>query len=180
MIERMGMDPDIVPNLRRQYWTNYGTTSRGLELLHDLDVEDYMQFVHDLELSEYIGPNPALDVVLSAMPQTKIIFTNATAEHAEAVLKVVGVRRHFSAIYDAFFCENEAKPAESAYRRLLTHLGAAGSRCIMVEDTARNLRPAKALGMTTVLVDPPVGADVDGADHIIQEVAEIGDIVAGL
>jgi len=177
MIERLGMPPERVSRLRREYWTRYGTTSRGLQLRHSIDVYDYMQFVHDAPLREYIGPNPELDAVLAALPQRKVIFTNATAAHARAVLEVVGVAHHFAAIYDAFFVEHESKPAMGAYRRLLAALHAPAPACLMVEDTARNLRPAKSLGMTTVLVDPPPGGDLTGVDFKICRVAEIGRVV---
>jgi putative hydrolase of the HAD superfamily len=177
MIKRLGMDPDIVPGLRRSYWEQYGTTSRGLQLLHGLDVPDYMDFVHDLPLEKYIGPDPALDSALASLEQRKVIFTNATAGHAYDVLRVVGVGHHFDAVYDAMFAGNEGKPAQGAYLRMLDDLRTSGDVCLMVEDSARNLRPAKSLGMTTVLVDPPSGADVEGVDYIIDRVADIARVV---
>ena len=183
MIERLGMDPERVHRLRRAYWHEYGTTSRGLQLLHHIDVVDYMRYVHDVPVAEYIGPNPALDAALATLPQRKVIFTNASRDHARAVLHAVGVARHFEAIYDAFFLENEGKPAPSGYRRLLDVLHVPGKACLMVEDTARNLRPAKSLGMITTLVDPPAGADVDGADYdcvvdyVVDRVADIAWVV---
>ncbi len=177
MIERMGMDPEIVPGLRRAYWEQYGTTSRGLQAVYGLDVDEYMHYVHDLPLDEYIRPNPALDAALDALPQHKVVFTNATAEHARAVLEVVGVDHHFGGIYDAFFVENEGKPALSAYQRFLDALGVPGEACLMAEDTARNLRPARSLGMVTVLVDPPPDGDVDGADYVIEQIADIDRVV---
>jgi putative hydrolase of the HAD superfamily len=177
MIERMGMDPEIVPDLRREYWIEYGTTSRGLQVLHEFDVEDYMHYVHDLPLEEYIRPDPTFDEVLTALPQRKVIFTNATAEHARAVLDVVGVGHHFTEVYDAFFLQNEGKPALRGYQRLLESLGEEGKHCLFAEDSARNLRPAKELGMVTVLVDPPPGDDVDGVDYVIERIADIGQVV---
>jgi putative hydrolase of the HAD superfamily len=177
MIERLEMDPRVVPRLRRAYWEEYGTTSRGLQLLHGIDVDDYMRFVHDIPLSDYVGHDPALDAVLTRLSQRKVIFTNASADHARAVLEIVGVAQHFEAIYDAFFAEHESKPAAGAYRRLLSALGLPGKACLMVEDSARNLRPAKSLGMVTVLVDPPSPAEVDGADYVIGKAAEIGEVV---
>lgn len=177
MIERMGMDPVIVPKLRRAYWDQYGTTSRGLQLMHGLDVPEYMHYVHDLPLLTYIGADEALDEALASLPQKKVVFTNATAEHAWAVLQVVGVARHFEGVYDAFYAGNEGKPAPGVYRRLLGDLGVSGENCLMVEDTARNLRPAKSLGMTTVLVDPPLDADLEGVDHVIERIADIRRVV---
>ena len=180
MIERMGMDPDIVPSLRRQYWEQYGTTSRGLQLLHGLDVADYMHYVHDLPLGEYIQANPGLDGMLAALPQEKVIFTNASAAHARAVLSALGVAHHFARIYDAFFAGNQGKPAMRSYERLLGELRVPGEVCLMAEDTVRNLRPAKSLGMVTVLVDPQPGTDTDGVDHIVDAVIEVGRVVRAI
>jgi putative hydrolase of the HAD superfamily len=177
MIERMGMDPQVVPGLRRAYLEQYGTTSRGLQALHGLHVDEYMHYVHDLPLERYICSNPAFNAALDALSQHKVVFTNATAEHARAVLDVLGVGHHFYEIYDAFFLENEGKPAPGGYRRVLEALSVEGENCLFVEDSARNLHPAKALGMVTVLVDPPKDADADGADYVIARVAEIGRVV---
>ena len=178
MIERLRMDPQVVPCLRRAYWEEYGTTSRGLQLLHGIDVDDYMHFVHDIPLANYIEPDPALNAALAGLSQRKVIFTNATADHARAVLQILGVDHHFEGIYDAYFAENESKPALGAYRRLLGALDLSGEACLMVEDSARNLRPAKSLGMVTVLVDPPSPAEADGAaDYVIAKAAEIGGVV---
>jgi putative hydrolase of the HAD superfamily len=177
MIECMGMDPEIVPVLRRAYREKYGTTSRGLQLLHGLDVAEYMHYVHDLPLGDYIGANRELDDALTSLPQKKVVFTNATEEHARAVLQVVGIAHHFGPVYDAFFAKNEGKPAPGVYHRLLDDLGVSGNVCLMVEDSARNLRPAKSLGMTTVLIDPLPEADMEGVDHVIDEIADIARIV---
>jgi putative hydrolase of the HAD superfamily len=180
MIERMGMDPDIVPSLRRQYWEQYGTTSRGLQLLHGLDVADYMHYVHDLPLDEYIQADPELDGVLAALPQQKVIFTNASATHARAVLSALGVAHHFARIYDAFFAGNRGKPAMGGYERLLGELRVPGTVCLMADDTVRNLRPAKSLGMVTVLVGPQPGTDRDGVDYVVDAVIEVGRIVEAI
>jgi putative hydrolase of the HAD superfamily len=177
MIERMGMDPAIVPRLRKEYVVEYGTTSRGLQLLHGLDVDEYMAYVHDLPLQEYIERDPALDRMLATLPQEKVIFTNASAGHARAVLEALGVGHHFVRIYDAFFAGNEGKPAMRSYKRMLTELSVPGRACLMADDMLRNLHPAKSLGMVTVLVDPRPGSDTDGADHVVESVVEVGRVV---
>ncbi len=180
MIERMGMDPATVPALRRQYVEQYGTTSRGLQLLHGLDVVEYMEYVHDLPLHEYIAASPELDGMLGALPQEKVIFTNASAGHARAVLKALGVAHHFAQIFDAFFAGNQGKPAMRSYKRMLAELGMPGQACLMADDMVRNLHPAKLLGMVTVLVDPQPGTNVDGADYVVESVIEVGGVVRAI
>lgn len=180
MVERMGMDPVVVPKLRRQYVEQYGTTSRGLQLLHGLDVDEYMAYVHDLPLHEYIEANAELDAMLVALPQKKVIFTNASAGHACAVLQALGVGHHFARIYDAFFAGNQGKPAKRSYERVLAELGVPGQACLMADDAVRNLLPAKLLGMVTVLVDPQPGTDTDGVDYVVESVIEVGGIARSI
>jgi putative hydrolase of the HAD superfamily len=180
MIERMGMDPEIVPGLRHRYWKQYGTTSRGLATRHELDVDEYMEYVHDVPLHAYIGPDPELDAVLGGLPQRKVIFTNATAAHAHAVLDVMQLAHHFEGVYDVYFCGNEGKPAPKAYLRLLDALDVRAEHCLLVEDSVANLVPAQSLGMTTVLVDPPADVELTGVDYVIQRVADIAGVVREL
>jgi putative hydrolase of the HAD superfamily len=93
------------------------------------------------------------------------------------VLDVVGIAHHFGPVYDVYFAGNEGKPAPGVYRRLLDDLGVPGEACLMVEDSERNLGPAKSLGMTTVLVDPPNGASGVKVDYVIDEIADIARVV---
>jgi len=60
MRDRMGFDPAEIPQLREKYYLQYGTTLRGLQANHEIDVDEYLAFVHDLPLKDYIQPNPAL------------------------------------------------------------------------------------------------------------------------
>jgi putative hydrolase of the HAD superfamily len=174
MEERLDMPPTEVPTLREHYYRVYGTTMRGLQIHHGIDPEDYLAYVHDLPLEDYIGPNDELDRVLAEIETEKVVFTNASAEHARRVLKVLGIGRHFSRIIDVRALGYIAKPDPAAYRRALAILGATGDECLLVDDRARNLSPAKELGMITVLVGSEKTADVDFA---IGDVTEIGAVV---
>ncbi len=184
MEERLDLPPSEVPTLREHYYHVYGTTMRGLQIHHGIDPEDYLAYVHDLPLEDYIGPNDELDRVLAEIETEKIIFTNASAEHARRVLAILGIERHFDCIIDVRAMGYMSKPDPEAYRRALEILGVAGDECLLVDDRARNLAPAKELGMITVLVsnekaatrrDPP-----QDADFVIDEVAEIGEVMQSL
>jgi len=177
MEERLNMPPSEVPTLREHYYHVYGTTMRGLQIHHDIDPEDYLAYVHDLPLEDYIGPNDELDRVLAEIETEKAVFTNASAEHARRVLKVLGIGRHFSRIIDVRAVGYIAKPDPAAYRRALAILGAAGDECLLVDDRARNLSPAKELGMITVLVG---SEKTEAVDFVIGDVTEIGAVVQTL
>ena len=184
MEKRLDMPPSGVPALREHYYHVYGTTMRGLQIHHGIDPEDYLAYVHDIPLEDYIGLNDELDRVLAEIEMEKAIFTNASAEHARRVLKVLGIERYFSRIIDVRATGYIAKPDPKAYQRALAILGAEGHECLLVDDRIRNLAPAKELGMVTVLVSEdetgPRQNPSQDADFVIGEVAEIGEVVQTL
>ncbi len=173
---RLDLSTSEADNLRRHYLETYGTTMRGLQVNHHIDPDDYLRYVHNIPLNEYLEPNPRLDGVLASLPQEKIIFTNASREHAEAVLAVLGIRRHFAQIVDVRDMDYESKPQPTAYRRICELLNVQPNECLLVEDNVRNLQPAKLVGMTTVLVgDTAQGLDpcVDYALACIEDIGHV-------
>ncbi|MBI4770881.1 MAG: pyrimidine 5'-nucleotidase, partial [Chloroflexi bacterium] len=154
MVERLRIRPDEVHTLRKHYYAAYGSTLRGLLADYHVDPRDYCNFAHDLPLERYLHPDPALAAMLSALPQRKIIFTNADANHAERVLARLALRQHFSAIVDIYalgLLHN--KPTPQAYAIALAVAGnPQPAACVLIEDSLSNLAPARALGITTVYV----------------------------
>lgn len=165
--------------LRHQYFSTYGTTMRGLQINHHIDPDEFLHYVHDIPLHQFLRANPELDAVLAAIPQDKIVFTNASREHASRVLTILGIRHHFSRIVDVRDMNYESKPQPSAYRRICQLLDRQPEECVLVEDNMRNLQPAKALGMTTVLVADGQDAAADAADHVIARIEDIGKVLVG-
>jgi len=180
MIERVGIDPSHVNDLRKRYFQTYGTTLRGLLAEYSgTDPDAYLAYVHDVDLSRYIAPNPALDSMLAALPQPKAILTNASTEHAHRVLTRLGVAHHFPIIVDIRAMNFENKPLPHAYDALLKRISAPAAECIIVEDSVRNLRPAKALGMTTLLVGN--GHEPDPAiDYRVDTILDTGAVILRL
>ena len=58
---------------RRVYLHRYGTTLGGLMAEHDVDARDYLTFVHDIPVGEYLEPSPALSAMLDEIPTLKAI-----------------------------------------------------------------------------------------------------------
>ena len=118
-----------------------------------------------------------MDAALAALPQTKSVFTNAPANYAWRVLRALGVEKHFAEIYDINFIAYESKPAPSAYAQVAAALPVRCDECAMIDDTARNLVPAKALGMQTVWLDgndnPRAAEGKDSADVVIHTIYEV-------
>ena len=177
LTSRMGFTPDEAAEIRRRFFVQYGTTLRGLQIEYQVDANDYLQFVHDIPLRNYIMPDPALDAMLARIPLLKSIFTNADTVHAQHVMEHLGVAQHFPVVVDIHAVDFHCKPEPEAYRRLLSILGVTGPACILVEDMARNLRPAREFGITTVLVD---GDKNDGVDYAIRNLLELERLTAQL
>ncbi len=175
MRERCGFAESEIVALRDRYFREYGTTLRGLMLHHNVDPEDYLAYVHNLPLEQFIAPNPALDEALAALPLTKVIFTNASEAHARRVLALLGVERHFSAIIDIKAIRYVNKPEPGAYEQALALLGARPEECLLLDDAPRNLVPGRAMGMVTVLVG---SEDAQGADFAIARIEDLPRITA--
>lgn len=152
--QRYDLDPQRAHELQTRYWLEYGTTLRGLMLEHEIDPNDYLRFVHDVDVAHFIQPDERLHQVLAAIPQQKVIFTNADAPHAERVLERLNIADQFTRIFDIVFVEFDCKPGRGAYERVLQALDAQGSECILVEDSVRNLTAARELGIATILIMP--------------------------
>lgn len=175
---RLDLVPEAADALRDQYLRAYGTTMRGLQMNHQVDAEEYLRHVHKIALQHYLQPNPELDAVLGAIPQEKVIFTNASREHAERVLDVLGIRQHFCRIVDVRDMEYESKPQPSAYPRICCLLGVEPEECVLIEDNVRNLCPAKEIGMTTVLVGDGSQAHHRCVDYAVERIEQIGRVLA--
>ena len=168
--ERIGVAAAEVDTLRRRYWAEFGTTLSGLIAHHAIDPEDYLRFIHDIEIDDLLARDEALLALLSALPGRKAIFTNASRHHAGRVLARLGVTGAFEAVVALEDLEYVAKPATGAFERVLARLGARAEISTLIDDNVRNVAAAKKLGLRTVWVGE---GSTDGADHVVATVADL-------
>lgn len=176
--KKYGLSEEEAGALQKRYWNEYGTTLRGLYLEAGMDPQEYLKYVHDVDLSRYLTADPRLRAVLLEIREPKVIVTNADAAHARRVLELLGVSDLFEAIFDIVFMQYECKPARGAYERVLNALGVKGEACILVEDAARNLPSARALGIHTILVgdvEPSPDAEIQIPDiyHVADAIRQL-------
>ncbi len=152
MSQRLEIPKNDVDALRRVYWKMYGATLQGLMLHHRADPEDFLQFVHDIDLIPVLKPDSTLNQALSSLQMHKVILTNASREHALKVLKTLGVQNQFEHIFDIRTADYRPKPHKEPYLKVLDSLKLKSSECVMVDDLPDNLKTAKELGMHTVLI----------------------------
>ena len=171
------IDSDAAHQIRHAYWKKYGTTLGGLMTEHAVDPHGYLDFVHDVDMT-LLQPAAELRSHIEALPGRKLIFTNADAPYAHRVLAARGLDDVFEDVFDIHRMQHLPKPASASYDRLCTELHIDPVRALFVEDSAHNLGPAKALGMTTIWVNHDIEADSSGAEPFIDH--KITDLSAWL
>ena len=135
--------------VQKKYFREYGLTLRGLMIHHKLDPDVFFREMAPKNL-EKIQPNPALGEIINSLPGRKLIYTNSAREHAELVLERLGIRSVFEGVFDIKAANYVPKPAEEPYQKMCEQFFIEPHTTLMIDDIARNLRPASALGMTTV------------------------------
>jgi pyrimidine 5'-nucleotidase len=178
VIERAGVPPTQADELRRHWRRTYGTALRGMiEEKYPIDVDDYLQYVHDIPLDGLIEVQPELRQMLLDIPLRRAVLTNSDVQHATHVLTHVNLLDCFERIIDIRALNFINKPNPQAYLMALELLGVGAEETIFVEDTPINTRPAKALGMKTILVDCPPTND---ADFSVASVLDVGKVLSQL
>lgn len=165
--------------LRQQYLARYGTTLVGLRENHDIDPYKYLNFVHDIPLEEFLGPNPVLASMLSKISAARIIFTNASAEHARRIIRLLDIEDFIDQIVDIIALDFYNKPNPEAYKKALELSGTSDPRaCLMADDRIDNLHPAHDMQITTVLV----GSDVvdEKIDYTVLSLTDLLNVVPDL
>jgi putative hydrolase of the HAD superfamily len=162
--------------VQKRYFHDHGTTMAGLMHHHGVAPEDFLVDVHAIPLDR-LAPCARLARHIAALPGRRIIFTNADADYATRVLAARGLGALFDGICDIRATAYVPKPQPDAYRHLLDRFDVDPATSLFVEDMARNLTPAKALGMTTLWLDNGAESghrDLDPAaiDHRADDLAD--------
>ncbi|MEO6433948.1 MAG: pyrimidine 5'-nucleotidase [Sphingomicrobium sp.] len=168
--ERMGayiqrlLDVDAAEarRVQKMHFHGSGTTLAGLMKHHAVDPHHFMADVHDISLDRLV-PDDRLAQALARLPGRKFIYTNGDADYAWKVLDRLGIAAELDHLHDIFAADLRPKPEVHGYEKLLAQFDIDPTAAVMVEDMARNLKPAKALGMTTVWVDN--GSERGNHDH---------------
>lgn len=162
--------------VQKDFYRIHGTTLRGLMLEYQVDPEEFLHFVHDIDLSPLPCPSP-LGPVLERLPGRKLVFTNASGPYAARVLERLEIAHHFEAVFDIAHGGYIPKPDRSSYAKLIERHAINPAKAAMFEDIARNLAPAAEMGMTTVWVpsgNEPIdhfGAGDGHIDHVVDDLA---------
>jgi putative hydrolase of the HAD superfamily len=143
--------------LQKRYLHEHGTTPAGLMANHGIDPETFLDDVHDVSL-DALTPDPELHAALMRLPGRRLVFTNGDARHSKRVLERLGIDDAFEAIFHIAAAGYVPKPNPATFTRMIAAHAIDPSRTCFFEDSEKNLAPAAAIGMTTVLVGPHAAA----------------------
>jgi putative hydrolase of the HAD superfamily len=179
--DRLDLTLEAALTVQKAYFREHGTTLRGLMTVDRVDPEDFLAFVHEIDLS-CVPQDAVLIAALATLPGRKIVHTNGSQRHAERLLDHLGIAASFCGIIDIAAAGYEPKPGLAGYHALLHRHRVNPVTALMVEDMAKNLIPAATLGMTTAWVRNPVDWAAKGADgtHIHHVVDDLGQFLSDI
>ncbi|WP_294136659.1 pyrimidine 5'-nucleotidase [Sphingobium sp.] len=158
----LGCDPVAARQTQKRYFMEHGTTLSGLMHHHCIEPREFLDYVHDISMDR-LAVDADLNAHIAALPGRRLIFTNGDAAYAGRVLERLGLSDLFEQIHDIHACQYVPKPDPSGYAELCRVHDVDPTRAAFFEDMARNLRPAKAIGMATIWVNN--GSEAGNHDH---------------
>ncbi|MGE5248080.1 MAG: pyrimidine 5'-nucleotidase [Verrucomicrobiota bacterium] len=190
VMRELGADRDTARRIRTHFLARFGSTLRGLMHHHGVRPADYLEYVHDVPIAEFVPRRPDLLAMLEGLPGRSVVFTNGSKDYARRVLSALGVAERMEEVFGIEFMEYIAKPSPFPYRKLLRVTGTRPEDSLFCEDSRRNLRPARELGMFTVLVDgdgeePPAAPEGDRPERsfrphaVVRDVCELPGVLQG-
>ena len=164
---KLNISLEEAKKIQKEYFHKYSTTLSGMMKNHKIDAMEFLDFVHDVNL-DFLEKNKDLEKEITKITGKKIIFTNGSRAHAENVTKRIGINKLFDGIFDIVESNFIPKPSIEAYKILIEKYKIEPQYCILVEDIARNLKPAYELGMKTVWIknDEPWAAELSNENFV--------------
>jgi putative hydrolase of the HAD superfamily len=165
--EKLSVSLEEAKKIQKNYFHEYNTTLNGMIKNHKIDANEFLEFVHDVNL-DFLKPDRDLEKQIAKLNGKKIIFTNGSKAHAANVTKRIGIDKLFDGVFDIVESDFIPKPSMEPYKKIIEDYKIEPQYCIFFEDIARNLKPAHELGMKTVWIknDEPWAAKFSDSDFI--------------
>jgi putative hydrolase of the HAD superfamily len=144
----MNVDLIKAKEIQKKYFYEYGTTLSGLMKQDSIDPHEFLEFVHDIDIS-WLPKDLKLKDELIKIKEKKFIFTNGSHAHVENVTKQLGIDGLFDGAFDIVDANFVPKPHIDPYKKIIDKFKIEPKKSILIEDIAHNLEQAKNLGMKT-------------------------------
>ena len=165
--EKLNVSLEEAKKIQKNYFHEYNTTLNGMIKNHEIDANEFLEFVHDVDL-DFLKEDKLLKQEISNLNGKKFIFTNGSKAHAANVTKRIGIENLFDGVFDIVESDFIPKPSIEPYKKIIEKFKIEPQYSIFIEDIARNLKPAHELGMKTVWIknDEPWAAKFSDSDFI--------------
>ena len=150
--EKLNVSLEEAKKIQKNYFHEYNTTLNGMIKNHDINANEFLEFVHDVDL-EFLKKDELLKIEIEKLKGKKIIFTNGSKAHASNVTSRIGIEQLFDGVFDIVDSDFYPKPSLEPYKKIIENYKIIPEYCIFFEDIARNLKPAYELGMKTVWIE---------------------------
>ena len=150
--QKLNVSVEEAKKIQKNYFHEYNTTLNGMIKNHKINANEFLEFVHDINI-DFLQKDPKLAKEIEMLEGIKIIFTNGSRKHALNVTKRLGVDQLFDDIFDIVDSDFIPKPLIEPYKKLVKKHKIDPKLCVLVEDIARNLKPAYEMGMKTVWIE---------------------------
>jgi len=193
-------DTESAKKLRDKYFLKYHSTAKALSVAESEGKLPLPQgwpkgkkFFDPNDLSDWWAEHLNFDLLgekdsnliemLESCPLNMVAFSNGPRKYVLRVLREMGLDHVFPE--NRVFTVNDTlpacKPEKEAFEKVFDAVGVKDpSECIMVEDSMKNIRAAKSLGMYTVLI-AGIGrlkrneTNLDGNDEISNHLANAAE-----
>ena len=176
--EKLNVSLEEAKKIQKNYFHEYNTTLNGMIKNHDIDANEFLEFVHDVDL-EFLKEDEPLKTEIEKLKGKKIIFTNGSRAHASNVTSRIGIEQLFDGVFDIVDSDFYPKPSLEPYKKIIENYKIVPEYCIFFEDIARNLKPAYELGMKTVWIknDEPWAAEFSNENFINYRTSNLSEFL---
>ena len=146
--KKLNLDLKVAKELQRSYFHKYDTSLNGLMINHDIPPKEFLDYVHDIDLS-FLEKDKTLRNELESSNLRKFVFTNGSKEHVKNITTSLGIDDQFENVFDIVDAKYNPKPAAKAFDLMLEKFKIDPKETLYIEDIAKNLSIGKERGTIT-------------------------------
>ena len=174
--EKLSLNEKKAKELQTDYFYKYNTSLNGLMLHHNVVGEEFLKYVHDIDIS-FMKEDKIMRDELEQLDMEKFIFTNGSAEHAQNILTHLGIYDLFGRdkVFDIQDAGYIPKPEAKTFDLMAKKFGINPKETIYIEDIAKNLSIGYQRGCTTVWLinDEHFGKMDSDKDYISHKIENL-------
>ena len=146
--KKLNIDLIKAKELQTNYFHKYNTSLNGLMIHHDIPPREFLEYVHDIELS-FLEKDKTLRYELENIKLNKYVFTNGSKEHVKNITTHLGIDDQFDGVFDIVDAEYHPKPEAKAFDLMVQKFKIDPNETLYIEDIAKNLSIGKERGTIT-------------------------------